>query len=285
MNDYFTIEQFRAFAGEKKGGSFSEEDIIDAQSEVIDSLEAWAHSAWPQVIARGLGNQPLADETLTLTSGTFVAADDVGKAIRVVGAGEDGEDLETTIASVTDTTHAELADAAATGVTGASVYIDGDGRAATVRSATQESEVGPTILMTSEVPVIEVISLQIVTDAGTTTLDATDYTLIRSMGVLRLKESVRRGTAGLYQLTYSYGHTSCPYVVRRPAMQATLSLLKDTEPTKVPANVSQMTTEATTFLIGTAGTVFSGPWPWDQEASEALRSYWGRNRPRRAGAA
>ena len=49
MNDYFTVDEFRVFAGEKKGGAFSEAEINEAQQEVIDSLEIWAHSAWPSL--------------------------------------------------------------------------------------------------------------------------------------------------------------------------------------------------------------------------------------------
>lgn len=51
MRDYFTRAEFRSFAGDPGGASpvYSDAEIDDAQAEVIDHLEQWAMSAWPNV--------------------------------------------------------------------------------------------------------------------------------------------------------------------------------------------------------------------------------------------
>lgn len=59
--------------------------------------------------------------TLQALSSAPFAAGDVGKFIVVAGAGTNGADLETTIASFTSTTEVELTDAASTTVTGATI--------------------------------------------------------------------------------------------------------------------------------------------------------------------
>lgn len=285
MNDYFTIEEFRRFAGEKSGAKYSEDQIVEGQEEVLGSLEAWARTAWPNVTARGLGSMTAADPTLTATTGTFAAAD-VGQAVRVVGAGTAGADLETTVLTYTDPTHVELAANAVTSVTSESFYVDGDGTAAGPRRITEELEyTNASKLFTSMVPILTVESFTTTSDAGVTDVLATNYRVLERQGIIRIAAPVLRGTWGEYEVTYTYGHLACPREVKRPAMQATLALLKDDAPGRVPGNVTQMTTEATTFLYGTAGTQLAGPWPWAPDASEALRSFWGRDRPRRAGAA
>lgn len=215
MNDYFTVDEFRRFAGERAGGKYSEDAIIEAQEEVISTLEAWARSAWPNV------------------TGTA-----------------------------------------------------GDGTALAEREMTEELEyTGAKKLFTSMVPIIEVVSLNTISDVGITVVAVENYRVMERQGVIRLAAPPLRGTWGEYEITYTYGFTSCPREVKRPAMQATQALLRSDTPGKVPDKVSQMTTEATTFLYGTAGTQLAGPWPWAPDASEALRSFWGRDRPRRAGAA
>lgn len=72
-----------------------------------------------------------ANTTVTATSGTFVA-DDVGKLFTIKGGGTNGEDLITSIASVTDSTHAVLTNAPQVAGSkdawaGAGVYLDKDG--------------------------------------------------------------------------------------------------------------------------------------------------------------
>lgn len=284
-SDYFTVQEYREYAGDKAGGRFSEDQIREAQAEVVTSLEAWARTAWPNVTARGTGSMTLSDATLTLGTGAFTDAD-VGQAVRVVGAGTDGADLETTVLSFTDGTHVELTAVAATAVSGAAVYLDGDGTAANLRSTTQEFEGGTGLLFTSDIPIIAITAFSFTPHNGTTEdLDADDYGVYEAGGVIRLDNLVKRAS-GFYSLTYTYGSASCPRVVKRPTLAATRSLLReDLAPSKVPSNTAQMTTEATTFVFGTPGTAFSAPWPWDATASEAMRSYWGRFRPRRAGAA
>lgn len=68
------------------------------------------------------GAMTAADATLTATGGGFAAAD-VGRMVIVAGAGTDGAELVTTIASVTSATEVELTDAAATTVTSANVQV------------------------------------------------------------------------------------------------------------------------------------------------------------------
>lgn len=47
--DYFSVAEFRDFAGEKGGRDYVDTEIIRNQGAVIGMLEAWAHSAWPNV--------------------------------------------------------------------------------------------------------------------------------------------------------------------------------------------------------------------------------------------
>jgi len=269
MNDYFTVDEFRAAAGALKGARFDEQQIADAQGQVTQILERWAHSAWPNVTARGTGAMTLADTTLTLTGGVFSAAD-VGRAVRVVGAGTAGADLLTTVASMTDTAHVELVDDAGTAVTAGNVYLDGDGTAASPRSSTEVFDGGTATLFFRYRPVIAVTSMLLDDDV----LDPDDYYLYPDEGYLRLGVDPSRFGYRRYTLSYTYGATTCPLAVKGPAMLATRSLLMQNLPTQVPSNVSQLTTEATTMLFGQFGTRDKKPWPWDQEASDQIKAYW-----------
>jgi hypothetical protein len=49
VNDYFTVEEFRSFVSPTKTAQWGEDEITSAQAEVIDLLEEWAASAWPNV--------------------------------------------------------------------------------------------------------------------------------------------------------------------------------------------------------------------------------------------
>jgi len=67
----------------------------------------------------------IAESDATFTSaGASFSSDYVGKAISVVGAGDSGGDLTTSVASVTSETEVELTDAALTTVSGASYTVD-----------------------------------------------------------------------------------------------------------------------------------------------------------------
>lgn len=269
MNDYFTVEEFRASAGALKGARFDEQQITDAQSQVIAVLERWAHTAWPNVTARGTGTMTLGDPTLAAVTGAFTA-DDVDKDVRVVGAGAAGVDLQTTVASYTDPTHVELADDAATAVTGAAMYVAADGIAASPRSMTEVFDGGTATLFFRYRPVIDVTSMMLDDDV----LDPDDYYLYADAGYIRLGVEPSQYGYRRYTLSYTYGATECPMAVKGPCILATRSLLMQNLPTQVPANVSQLTTEATTMLFGQFGTRDKKPWPWDQEASDQIKSYW-----------
>lgn len=269
MNDYFTVDEFREAAGALKGARFDEQQIRTAQGQVIAVLERWARSAWPNVTARGTGSMTLGDPTLTATTGTFADAD-VGKAVRVVGAGASAADLTTTVVSVTDTTHVELADDADTAVTDESFYLDGDGTAASPRQITEVFDGGAATLFFRRRPVIAVTSMMLDDDV----LDPDDYYLYADAGYIRLGTEPTQHGYRRYTLTYTYGETECPDAVKGPCILATRSLLMQNLPSQVPANVSQLTTEATTMLFGQFGARDKKPWPWDQEASDQIKAYW-----------
>ena len=84
----------------------------------------------------------------------------------------------------------------------------------------------------------------------------------------------------LVVLDFTYGHTSTPWAIRRPAMMATKSLLDGEEGRggKIPSRVSRYDTEGTTFLLERDEPKL--PWPWDPDASAAVHAWWGARRPR-----
>ncbi len=47
--DYFSVAEFRAYAGDARGARLDESTILAYQEEVIERLEEWAYSAWPNV--------------------------------------------------------------------------------------------------------------------------------------------------------------------------------------------------------------------------------------------
>lgn len=116
----------------------------------------------------------------------------------------------------------------------------------------------------------------------TAVVAGTDYYAYAAEGELRFV-----GVSGAYprgiQVTYTYGHTSTPWAIKRAAMLATKSLLtQKAGKSKVPANVSRHTTEGTTFEFNQEDED-KRPWPWDDDASESVRSYWGSDRPLNVG--
>lgn len=271
--DYFSVDEFVLFAGERL--RFPRSEIEAAQTEVVASLEAWARSAWPNVIPRGTGQVSVGSNLLTLTSGTFVP-EDVGRLIRVEQAGAQG-DLITTVSSVDAPDQVTLADPAGASVADASVWLDGDGTAHGPRVAMEELPIRGGMLFLGRIPVIELL---VVSPSGSSPIDPAECVLRPRLGIVELPGQPK----GWCAVTYSYGHLRCPRQVRRPAMAATLSLLRDSQPTKIPTTATQVTTESTTFVFG-GKPAWRAPWPWDEAASDAVRTWWGPSRPRVIGGA
>lgn len=281
-HDYFTVEEFRAFVGVKDGHKWSDVAILNAQEEVIEHLEDWARTAWPYVALRTAGDMALSSSTLITAIADVITADDVGESIRVAGAGASGTDLETTVASITDSTHVVLGTAALTAVTGASVYVSGDGTAASARSRTDYFDGGVDRWFLPVAPILSIASITFDSEA----IAPESYVLYNREGTIAfdvpLPERLIRGLK-LGLVTYSYGYTSTPRSVKRPAMAATRSLIRGDGDAaqKIPPNVTQYTTENTTFVMRNDGETYDDLWPWDQDASRALAAYWERHRPRR----
>lgn len=108
---------------------------------LTDEDQAAGGDIWLDSLGRAVRNPPITtaalgqtgtmlsgDHTLTLSGAFFdTSADDEhqGASIAIVGAGPHGRTLVTRVSSVTSTTVAELDDAAATVVSGATVYLPG----------------------------------------------------------------------------------------------------------------------------------------------------------------
>lgn len=268
--DYFTRAEFRTFANDTAVvPKYSDAAIDRAQAEVIERIEEWSQSAWPNVAADWRGSITTGTAALTLTSGVF-AAGDVGKTVRIAGAGAAGADLVTTILTFTDATHVVLANNAGTTVVGALTFKDGDGTAARPRSAVETFDGGRDSLVLSHTPLLEVDSLVI----RSVTVDPLSYAVYDDDGIIGFDTALQSGRR-MAVVTFDFGHTSTPFSVKRPAMQATKSLLDSAEGrTRIPPNTKRYVTETAEFELSTDDAdslVFS----WDKSASDALKSFWG----------
>lgn len=210
--DYFTRAEFLEFAGDPEGAKYGDDAIDRAQDEVIEALESWAHSSWPNV-------------------------PEVGPE-------------------------------------------DGDGTAAAPRSTTETFDGDVAEVTLENVPVIEATTITI----GDTELDVTEFDVYGSESIVGFGSNVGSGRRAIV-VEYTFGHTSTPWAIKRPVMQATKSLL-DGQPgkSKIPARTSRYQTGSTTIERDTTSTDVK-PWPWDDDASKAVRSYWGPFRPVNVGAA
>lgn len=102
------------------------DDQAAGQDMWLDSRGQAMHN--PSFVSTSIGNGSmlLRDFTLTLTSGTFPIDGSInGATVTIAGAGSHGRSLQTVIESVTDSTHAELADLCAQAVTSVAVYLPG----------------------------------------------------------------------------------------------------------------------------------------------------------------
>lgn len=90
--------------------------------DVSTEIETMIANAYAGRTISNTGGITSADKTLTATGGAFTSAD-VGRMVIVEGAGAGGEDLVTTIDTVTSATEVELVDAAGTTVTTSDVQV------------------------------------------------------------------------------------------------------------------------------------------------------------------
>lgn len=97
-------------------------DVTDTSGEDADvSSECFSwYVSEPDTSAESTGSITALDNTLILDTEDFIG-DDADVEIVVEGAGTAGDDLVTTVATFTDSTHVELTDAAVTTVSGARV--------------------------------------------------------------------------------------------------------------------------------------------------------------------
>lgn len=286
MNDYFTIAEYRALADDLIIPYEAEDDdVMRAQSEVIERLEAWGRSAWPNVtllttVAVDIG---IDATNLEAASGIFTS-EDVGKTVRIVGAGTAAADLTTTITAFVDASNVTIASPALTTVTGAGFYMDGDGTASSPRSTTRRLFWRSPLLNTQFVPLIDLTTFQI----SGTEQDQTLCQIDTGAGTIRWgdwstrKAPILRGAPTQIDLAYTYGFLACPASVKRPCMQATRTLLMQEEDRGgIPRNVERYQTDGTTFNFNERKEGCQ-PWPWDEDSSDDIRSFWMRRRPRRA---
>jgi hypothetical protein len=275
--DYFTRREFRDYVGDR-GNRWHDSRIDMAQAEVIERLEAWAHSAWPNVaVVAGIGTMALNDDGLVLTDGAFDPLNDEGRSLSIAGAGPDGGPLVTTISVLSNANTATLADPAVAAVTGATVtWGDGDGTAAAPRVRTDSLDGGTDLWVLRGIPVIE---LSAASWHGEVLL-AEAYNLYPLRGHITFWTELGPGSRS-GEVTYTYGFTECPVSVKRPCMQATKSLMQSFGEggSKLPPNVTEYTTENTTFVLDQSKSPDIEPWPWDASANRDINTYWGPHRP------
>jgi hypothetical protein len=228
-------------------------------------------------VVLGSGGITAADATLTLASGTFDENRDVGKEVVIVGAGAAGANLVTVISSVTSPTVVELAVNASTTVSGAEVrWGDGDGTAQEPRSRTETLDGGTDLLLLKRYPVVALTTFT----RDALDIDPVTYHFYPESGTVRFDNSTLEGRRTIVA-TYTYGFTSCPWSVKRPAILAAKSLLgKQEGRSGIPAGVTAYTSEGTRFELGDAKRSGGAPWPWDQDASNSIAAYWNSRRPR-----
>jgi hypothetical protein len=287
-HDYFRRSEFRAVTGDDTAPYRYRDAAIDrAQQEVIERLEIWANTAWPNVIIYNTCSILTATNALTAVTGTFTVSQ-VGTTIRVAGAGAAGVDLVTQITAFTDSTHVTLAANAGTTVTAAATYVDGDGIAAAPRAYVDYlySVNWPNISL-SRVPCIT-LSSDIVDEEGNTVLSLTDnaYLLESETSIIHWGGSPEKRLDHLTRavtVSYTYGFTSCPMAVKRPCIAAAKTLLDLNSMLAggIPPGTTQYVTEGTTITLDPNATGTDGPWAWDRDANVDIHSYWDAERPRR----
>lgn len=213
--DYFTRAEFREYANDPAGASerYSNADIDRAQAEVIERLEAWAHTAWPNV-------------------------------------------------------------------TGA----NGDGTAAARRATSETLDAYDAQLVLAAYPIVAPLTAFTAGDPPTT-VPLTSYDVHPERGLIEFGSELEVRLPRHYVVTYSYGYTATPMSIKRPAMQATKTLLDRGEGRSgIPPNVRTYTTETATFEFDEEPDQPYKPWPWDESASRDVRSFWLPNRAPTVGA-
>lgn len=273
--DYFTIAEYRDQTGDNTSPyEASDSDIVLAQREVVRTLEKWAKSAWPNVVVQATTSVAATGTTLVASTPVF-AGEDVGAVIRVVAAGTAAADLVTTISAVTDASTVTLADAVVTSVTDADVYFDGIGHAAQARSFLQKQYMRNPLMILRHTPILGLLSLAVSDNP------VTSYQLDEAAGTVRWGDwSTNRmpelnGRAGAkVEAEFTFGATECPIEIKRPAIEAAQKLAKTEQfRSRIPRNVTSYRTEGTTFVMD-AATREMAPWPWDDNASTDVRTYW-----------
>lgn len=273
--DYFTLLEFREVTGDRTSPfRYQDDDIGRAQEQVIDYLERWAYTAWPNVVAQGIGDMTAGSADLTASVDLFQPGM-VGTAVRVAGAGTGGADLSTTVTTYTDPQTITLAAAAATNVTGGELFWDGDGTAASPRSRTDLFySVNWPQLTTDYVPLLSVSEVMAPNDYAVTT-----YTTDDEIGLLAWGTKLIEPSYDLVTVDYTYGFTSCPWAVKRACIDACKTLMTTEENRSgLPPGVTQYSTGNTTVFLQQTQEP-AEPWPWDRTASDAIAVYW--KRPRR----
>jgi hypothetical protein len=279
--DYFTRREFLDLAGDNRGEKYTPQMIDRAQHEVVEALEVWALSSWANVAdpLAATGTMTAASAVLVASAGAF-AAGDVGKPIAVEGAGPDGSDLETTVASFTSATQVTLAAAATTAVAGAVVRraagTDGE-RAAHLGREDRIFGRGPLLL--DRVPVISTYLLR------TGEVDLAAEVVDLPVGVIRVADwqPPEWPPYAFVRVGYRYGHGEVPWTIKRAAIGAAKELVDLSEGGgRIPENVTRWTTEGATFEVEEPEDE-AAPWPWAPSSSRSVRTYWGPRRPRSMG--
>lgn len=290
--DYFTYAEYRERTGDTDAPYRVEDtDIARAHTEVINRLEKWARTAWP-TLAPSIGTATCAldSDQLISASNIFLAAD-VGTDISLVTSA--GLYYTLSVTAYTDATTVTVSGLGAThaAVTG-TVRRPVAGYAITPRREVHTRilrDPGEPLILLPKLPILHIVSVyendDEVTAADITNYSSDDYLADMAAGIIRWGDwcSWPRPTTdgpNKITITYDYGYTETPEEVKTPCVQAVETRLDSQEGRgRIPRNVTQYTTERTTFVFG-MGVKPVVPWPWDANASEDIRSYWEETRPR-----
>lgn len=111
-----------------------------------------------------------------------------------------------------------------------------------------------------------------------------DFTVDEESGVIRLGDW--RGGDPFWdydvaiEIDYVYGFNEVPWAIKRPMIEACASLIRAWEgDSKLPRNTSTYTADRTTVELRKDRGLIK-PWPWDERASQDVRSYWESYRPK-----
>jgi hypothetical protein len=296
MNEYFTEAEYREQTADRVSPyRVDADDIMRGQVEVVNRLEKWARSAWPNVASPMStdGAILIATPNLTIATGAF-GPSDVGLPIKVVGAGAAGADLDTTILAFVSSVAVTLADDALTTVGPAAVTVAREGFTLNPRTMTFKKYLqrpGEPLILLPRRPVIGVSRLSLngveIAPADVAVFSSSEYTIDLEAGILRWGDwyTGRPTTPPPHyvEVDFQFGFTSTPDEVKRPCIFATETLLRQQDTnTRIPRNVTSYTTDATSFKMDGGGDVDYEPWPWDMEATSDMCSYWKSQRPRGA---